>query len=245
MALQNLLIGLLIFVVASLYSSVGHGGASGYIAVLTLLKLPPVEVSSAALLLNLVVSGVATYHFGKAGHFSKNLLWPFLITSIPAAFIGGYLKVPKHIYDYILFVTLTIASYRIVIENNFNKHEVIKENILIKLALGAIIGFVSGIVGVGGGIFLSPIILLLGWADTKKTAAVSGAFIFLNSFSGIVGRVVSSNFAVTGLSVVAIIAALIGGYFGANLGANKFSNVFLRRLLAIVLLIAALKLVVS
>lgn len=240
--IHTIMASFLVFLVAVLYSAVGHGGASGYIAALTLFTLPQKEIASTALILNLVVSGTASFFFFKAGYFNKRLLWPLLISSVPAAFIGGLLKVSGSTYDVILFITLSFAAYRLLVSTE-KEDPIMKipQKIFIQLVIGGVIGLISGMIGVGGGIFLSPLIIFLGWANPKQTASVSASFIFFNSISGILGRISGHNFVFTHFDILLIIVAIIGSQIGSRLGAFQFSNLFLKRLLGIVLLLANLK----
>ncbi len=232
------------FFVALIYSSVGHGGASGYLALLAFFALPREQMAASALCLNLLVAGLAFWHFFKARHFSWNLIWPFCFSSVPLAFIGGMLKVPASVYSSLLAGALTFAAWRLLFELNLNQHE-IKKNPprLLSLLVGGLIGMLSGIVGVGGGIFLSPLLLLFRWADPKKTAAASAFFILVNSLAGLAGRLVRNQFQLTPLLVYMVLAAFVGGAFGSRLGANYISAKWLRRILAVVLLLAVFKLV--
>lgn len=233
----------LLFIVALLYSSVGHGGASGYLAVLSFFTIAPHSMSTTGLILNLFVAGIAFLAFYRAGHFSLPLTWPFLVTSVPAAFLGGMLHVPKSTYAALLAIALTFAAFRLMIQFRSDTSPSVKlPHLPIVLAIGAIIGLISGIVGVGGGIFLSPLILLMHWADAKKTSGTSAAFIVINSVAGLAGRFLSGSFEI-GVLAPFVLAAFLGGLAGANLGANKFSGLTLRRVLGVVLLIAAYKLV--
>ena len=240
---QITFVGILIFIVAALYSSVGHGGASGYLAVLSFFMLAPSLMSTTALVLNVLVAGVGTIQFVRSGHFSLRLAWPFMVSSIPAAFLGGYLKVTENLYFVLLAAVLIFAAYRLARAMVRSDDEVKGPSVPIALSSGAGIGVLSGIVGVGGGIFLSPIMIFLGWATTKQTAAVSAFFIVVNSIAGLAGRAVRG-----GLELGAIwpfvLAAFAGGMIGSTLGARKFSGLILRRILAVVLLIASMKLII-
>ena len=230
--------------VAFLYSSVGHGGASGYLAVLSLFYVAPVKMGTSALILNCLVSGVAFAAFFRAGHFSFRLTWPFIVASIPAALIGGALPVSIPFYRILLSVALAFAAFRLFLQVPMERRFVTHHAIPLSVALpaGCGIGLLSGIVGVGGGIFLSPLLLLKGWGDPKAVSASSALFILANSIAGLLGRFFSGTFGVGG-SLPFVIAAFLGGVMGAHLGANHFSGLALRRLSAVVLVIAALKLV--
>lgn len=238
---------LLVGLVAAFYSSVGHGGASGYLAVLSLCGFQPAFMSSTALVLNTIVASISAISYIKAKHFRWSLCWPFIVTSIPAAYIGGRLHVESGVYFILLALTLSYVAIRLLVDSG--RHEQVSEerNFTLKagFSAGAGIGFLSGIVGIGGGVFLTPLILLMRWSDAKSAAAVSAVFIVVNSISGLAARnAISSSMELNQFSPL-IIAAFIGGLLGAQLGANKFSQNILRRVLAIVLLIAAFKLVVA
>ncbi len=236
----------LIFLVAALYSSVGHGGASGYLAVLSLFAFAPAEMSSTGLILNLLVAGIGAYAYAKAGHLSMRLAWPFLITSIPAAFVGGLLKVPDKTYFLLLAAVLVVAAVRLATAKatTSDEEEMKNPKLGVALPIGAGIGLLSGIVGVGGGIFLSPLMIFMKWADPKRTAAVSAFFIWVNSLAGLGGRF-TRDAIVLGNLLPLVVAAFLGGLVGSYVGANKFSGLMLRRILAVVLLVASFKLMYS
>lgn len=233
----------LTFLVALLYSSVGHGGASGYLAVLALFGFTPDEMRSSALLLNLLVAGVAFANYFRAGHFERRLFWPFALSSIPFAFIGGRSTAPPKVYAALLAAALAFAAFRLIMPSpETGRTDNSPPSAPLALALGAAIGLLSGLVGVGGGIFLSPLMILLGWADARRTAAVSAAFIWVNSAAGLLGQ--ASRFAShQPLTLWPLaLAALAGGLIGSRAGARSFTPLLLRRVLGVVLLTAALKL---
>lgn len=239
-----LLSGLILFV-AALYSAVGHGGASGYLAVMSFIFLNPSIMSTTALILNVLVAGIGTIQFSRAGHFSWKLAWPFVLLSIPAAFVGGLLRIHDLIYSLLLAGVLLFASYRLVRGAAGRREESpVPPSFSVAVGSGAGIGLLSGIVGVGGGIFLSPVMVLMKWATMKRTAAVSAFFIVVNSVAGLGGR-----FARGGLEIGTIwpfvLAAAIGGLLGSYLGASRINSRALRQLLGVVLLIAASKLVIQ
>ncbi len=233
------------FVIALLYASVGHGGASGYLAALSFVAVRPDEMATTALTLNVVVATMALISFRRAGHFDGRLAWPFLAASVPAAFVGGLMPVPVRLYQILLAIALGVAAIRLAV--NFRGREndrAVRPRLAFALPVGGGIGWLSGVVGVGGGIFFSPLLLLLRWASPKQTAAASAAFILVNSVAGLGGRAVRSGFEYGTLWPL-LAAALLGGWVGAHLGANHFSGQTLKRLLAVVLLIAAAKLLLS
>jgi uncharacterized membrane protein YfcA len=231
---------LAIGLVAVLYSSVGHGGASGYLALMALFGVDVAMMKPSALILNLFVSSIAFISYYRAGHFRLRLLIPFAATSIPLAFLGATVEVPPELYKKILGVCLFIAALRILIRPK-EQQELKKLSIPIALLAGALIGFFSGMIGIGGGIILSPLLLLTRWGGMKETAAASAAFIFLNSAAGLTGHVtagmeVSPNIALW----IAVVAA--GGLLGSWTGGFKISAANLRYLITAVLLIACIKL---
>ncbi len=234
-----------VFLIALLYASVGHGGASGYLAALSFIAVRPDEMATTALTLNLVVATVALISFKRAGHFEGRLAWPFIAASVPAAFIGGLVPVPVRLYQVLLAIALGVAAVRLALNlSGREERRIVRPSLALALPTGGGIGWLSGAVGVGGGIFLSPLLLLLRWASPKQTAAASAAFILVNSAAGLGGRAARSGLAYGSLAPL-VVAALIGGLIGAHLGANHFSGNALKRLLAVVLLIAAAKLLIS
>src|SRR5688572_3868987 len=186
---MDTLIIIAIILVAVLYSSVGHGGASGYLAVMALLAVTPEITRPTALMLNVFVATIGTIQFYRAGHFSWRTFWPFAVTSIPFAFIGGMINLPISVYKIVLGVVLILAAIRLA-WNVKSDPETKEPNVLIALVIGAVIGLLSGLAGVGGGIFLTPVILLMSWADTKTAAGVSAMFILVNSIAGLAGNYV-------------------------------------------------------
>ncbi len=232
-----------IFLVAVMYSSVGHGGASGYLAVMAFLAVAPEVTRPTALILNLFVASIGTVQFYRAGHFSWRIFLPFAAASIPMAVVGGMINLPTNIYKIVLGAVLVLAAVRLAIK--LKNDDVVKEPPIIAcLLIGAIIGLLSGLVGVGGGIFLTPILLLMRWAETRVAAGVSVLFIFVNSAAGLVGQY--SRGALGGLPSEVwfwIAAAIVGGFIGSTLGSRKFDSITLRRVLAVVLLFAGVKLI--
>lgn len=227
--------------IAVLYGAVGHGGASGYLAVMTLAGLTPAVMKPTALTLNLAVSLIATVLFVRAGHFVWRLFWPFALTAIPFAFIGGRLDLPTSVFKVLLVLALGFGALRLFAPAP-QQVQVRPLPLVWALVLGALIGLVSGLIGVGGGIFLTPLLLLLGWAQAKSAAAVSAPFIFVNSAAALLGHSDSlghlpSDWPLLALGVVA------GGWIGANWGSVTARSAQLRPVLAVVLAIACLKLV--
>lgn len=231
-----------IFLVAVLYSSVGHGGASGYLAVMALFAIPQATTRPSALLLNVFVATVGTMQFYRAGHFAWRIFLPFAVTSIPFAFIGGMTTLPNSVYKFVLGLVLVVAAVRLA-WNLRSNIDIRPPNLWIALIIGSGIGLLSGLVGVGGGIFLTPVLLLMNWSDTKTAAGVSAMFILVNSIAGLAGNYAQIDM-VPGDVWLWVAAAVAGGFAGSTLGAKRFDSLILRRVLALVLLIAGVKLVV-
>ncbi|MDO8587318.1 MAG: sulfite exporter TauE/SafE family protein [Armatimonadota bacterium] len=234
---------LLIFVVAVLYSSVGHGGASGYLAVLSLLAIPRAEMATTALALNILVAGTACLNFHRSNHLRLRLTWPLIVLSIPGALIGGAIYVPERVYSLLLAVALLAAAVRLSgLLNPLSREEKLRPlRLPAAVPLGGAIGLLSGIVGIGGGVFLSPVMILARWAGAKQVAATSACFIVVNSIAGLSSRMISHN-ADFGIVPALPLAAFAGGLIGSSLGARRFSSLALRRVLATVLVTAAVKL---
>ncbi|MEP1487403.1 MAG: sulfite exporter TauE/SafE family protein [Algibacter sp.] len=239
---EHIYIFLLILpIVSFLYSSVGHGGASGYLALMALFSFAPESMKPTALLLNLFVAGISFYYYYKEGFFNKKLFLSFAIASIPLAFLGGTLEVDASLYKKILAILLIFAILKML--NIFGKEsDTIKPIKLWQgLIVGGIIGFFSGLIGIGGGIILSPVILLLHWGKMKEAAAVSALFIWVNSASGLIGQL-SSGVVLEKESFLLVAIAIVGGIFGGYYGSKKINNQKLRYILAFVLIIACVKL---
>lgn len=231
----------ILFVVAFLYASVGHGGASGYLALMAIYGIAPEEMKPTALMLNLFVSMTAFIQFFLGRYFKMKLFLPLALASVPMAFIGGMISINARLYKTILGVLLLIAVIRFFFTRNAKPEDMRPYNIPLAIAIGAIIGLLSGMIGIGGGIILSPILLLLKWTDQKQTAAISALFIFVNSVSGLFGQL-TQGIVFTSQMLVMVIIAFAGGLLGAYFGALKFKQDILKNVLAMVLLLAAYKL---
>ncbi|MES2139182.1 MAG: sulfite exporter TauE/SafE family protein [Bacteroidota bacterium] len=231
----------LLFIVAFLYASVGHGGASGYLALMALFSFSPTIMRSSSLILNIFVSFISFYQYYKGGYFKWKLFWPFMITSIPAAFLGAFITLDAFAYKKILAILLILPILRLLGIIGKESDTIKGLNLFWALIIGAIIGLLSGMIGIGGGILLSPIILLLHWGNMKQTAAISALFIFVNSISGLAGLILKGATIDNHIFIWVLIAAT-GGITGAYLGRKQFSNKVLKSILAFVLLIASVKL---
>ena len=234
-----------LFVVAALYASVGHGGASGYLAVLSLTTYGAMEsawLKQHAWCLNLVVAAIVFCHFYRAGYHVPKLTIPFIAASIPFAMLGGYLLVDGAIYDLLLSICLVAAAWRLA---TIRTVDVVAEGVpewKIAAPVGGTIGFASGIIGVGGGIFLSPVLLLKKWATPKGAAATSALFIWVNSLAGLSGATLSGQLVLDVDALLPFVAAvLVGGFAGSRYGADIAPQNMVRRLLVVVLIIAAVK----
>lgn len=233
----------MIFATAVLYASVGQAGASGYLAAMALFGLPPAIMKPTALVLNTLVAAIAFVRFQRAGYFAWQKFWPFALTSIPFAFVGGGWRLPAFVYRTVVAGVLAYAAFRLF--RTTVTPAIIAQRCLPRrtaLLWGSVIGLISGLTGVGGGIFLSPLLLLRGWADARATAALSTAFIFVNSIAGLLGHLAQAAILPREISWWAL-AAAAGGYLGAAYGSRHFTPLTLRRLLAVVLLFAAVKMI--
>ena len=235
---------ILLFIVALLYASVGHGGASGYLALMAIYGFAPEVMKPSALMLNLFVSLTSFIMFYKGGHFKWKLFLPFALASIPFSFLGGTITLDAAIYKKVLGVLLLFPVARFFFYPNTDDADLKSSNFVISLLIGAIIGFLSGLIGIGGGIILSPVLLLLNWTNQKQTAAISALFIFVNSIAGLAGQL-SKGIHIDNTVFGFIAIAFIGGLGGAWLGSLKLNQTYLKYTLAIVLLMASVKLILS
>lgn len=234
----------LLFLVAFLYASVGHGGASGYLALMAIFSVAPEVMKPTALLLNLFVSLTSFIQFYRGGYFKLKLFLPFALASVPFAFVGGLISVDASVYKQILGWLLLLPVFRFLFLSKFEVEEQKKHSLPLAIFIGALIGFLSGLIGIGGGIILSPVLLLLHWANMKQTAAISALFIFVNSGSGLAGQLTKGIHFTTDMYLYVLIA-FIGGLAGAYYGAVKVKQIVLKYMLATVLLVAAVKLIVT
>jgi uncharacterized membrane protein YfcA len=240
---ETLIIAILFLAAAALYASVGHAGASAYLAVMGLFNFAPGVMKPTALALNILVAAVATVKFYRAGLFSWSLFWPFAIASIPAAFIGGAMMLPARWYEVVVGVVLLYAAvWMFRSARRPLTREAHPPPLRAALVTGLAIGFLSGLTGVGGGIFLSPLLLYLGWAETRATSGIAAPFILVNSIAGLLGHI-SSVSQLPPNSPIWGVAALLGGWLGASYGSRRAPAPVLRQLLSLVLIVAGVKLI--
>lgn len=235
----------LFLLAAMLYSSVGHGGASAYLAILVFAGYARPEIAPTVLILNILVTVTGFINYSRAGHFTPRLLWPFILASIPAAYLGGMIPLSQPIFSGILGAALFMAGLRFILFTKpIPSHPPVEPRWIygIGLPVGLVLGFLAGLIGIGGGIFLSPLLLLMGWANAKQTAAISAAFIILNSLSGLAAHALHGTIDLR-LVVPLGVMVLIGGQIGSWWGARKVPPAVLQQVLGIVLLSASLKLI--
>jgi len=208
-----------IFVVALMYASVGHGGASGYLAVMALFSLEPAALKPTALLLNIVVAGVGSYLYLSARQFSWKVFWPFVVTSIPMSYLGGTFHLPPEYYRPLLGLVLFYAAWRLFARKNREDFEPTPPPRALAMLVGAVLGFASGLIGVGGGIFLSPLMILLGWARVREVSGIAALFILVNSVAGLLGHLGALQHVPAYAPLLAGVA-LLGGSIGALCGSR-------------------------
>ena len=240
---ETIAIAMLFLTAAALYSSVGHGGASSYLAIMGLFGVAPAVMKPTALTLNILVAFIATVKFYRAGLFRWELFWPFAIVSIPAAFFGGAITLPGRVYLIVVGLVLLLAAFWML----WSAQRPIATAttplpLVAAIAFGFVIGLLSGLTGVGGGIFLSPLLLYMGWAETRAAAGVAAPFILVNSIAGLFGHLSTVAQIPPSIPIWGV-AALTGGWLGATYGSNRAPPATLRRLLALVLVVAGLKLI--
>ena len=230
-------------VAAFVYASVGHGGASAYLAAMALAGIAPPDMRPIALALNIVVSSLATFKFWRAGYFRWRLFWPFAAVSIPFAYLGGAITLPGHLYKAVVGLVLVYAGWQLW--RSYRAGEEMREvrapAVPLAMAIGAAMGLLSGLTGVGGGIFLSPLLLMLGWAGTKQTSAVAAPFILVNSVAGLSAGFVAGTAVLPQATWLLAATVLVGGWLGAEYGSRRFANPVVRRVLAVVLAVAGAK----
>ena len=227
------------------YAAVGHGGASAYLAAMALAGVAPQEMRPVALVLNVLVASLATYKFHRAGHFRWRLFWPFAAVSIPFAYLGGAITLPGQAYKALVGAVLIYAAWQLWRSGRAGEEmRALREPpVAAAMAIGAAMGLLAGLTGVGGGIFLSPLLLMLGWAGTKQTSAVAAPFILVNSAAGLAAVWVSGTASLPGYVGILAPAVLVGGWLGAEYGSRRFANPLVRRVLAVVLALAGAKMI--
>ena len=232
-------------VAAFLYASVGHGGASAYIAAMAIAGVAPAEMRPIALQLNVLVSAIATVKFYRAGHFRWRLFWPFAVISIPAAYLGGAITLPGTAYKILVGAVLLYAAWQLWWSARAGDELRPARDVprVLAMGIGGALGVLSGLTGVGGGIFLSPLLLLLGWAGTKQTSAVAAPFILVNSLAALAAGFVKNPAMPPDYAWLLMAAVVAGGWAGAEYGSRRLSNPIIRRALALVLAIAGGKMV--
>ena len=245
----------MILVLATLYSAVGHAGASGYLAAMALVtQLPQEEMKAIALTLNIFVGTIGSWRFYRAGHFDWPTFWPFAICAIPMAFLGGLWQLPADVFKPLVGLVLVCAAFLLFLKVARSKLRSRQETppppdqltgmpiLPVAMVAGGVLGLLAGLTGTGGGIFLSPLLILFRWADAKRTAAVSVVFVLVNSLAGL-GGVIADSPALPPELPFYIVAAVIGGLIGSWLGARRLPGDGIRLLLAVVLVIAASKMI--
>jgi len=238
----DLLLAALFFAAAMLYSTVGHGGASGYLAAMALVGVSPAEMRPTALVLNVIVAAVATRHFARQGHFRWREFLPVILPAAPMAFLGGTLQLSAEIYRPVVGVVLLLAGVRALVTASRPEAPSREAPLPLLVLVGAAIGFLAGLTGVGGGIFLTPLLLFAGWSPTHRAAGVSAPFILVNSLAGLAG-LLSTAPALPAAMPWWMLVTLVGGWLGARVGSRHLPSAPLRRTLGVVLLIAATKLI--
>jgi uncharacterized protein len=242
---ESLILAIVLLLAAVLYSSVGHAGASGYLAAMALAGVSPAIMKPTALFLNILVAMIATTKFYRVGSFSWRLFIPLAITAVPLAYLGGRLTLPTQFYKPLVGVVLLYAAWRsFTTADKAASYEVRNPSVPVLLVSGGALGFLSGLTGVGGGIFLSPLLLFLRWAPLKVISGVSAAFILVNSIAGILGVMSTSVQLHPALPLWGSVV-LVGGFIGAEYGSRRLGNPVIQRLLALVLLIAGLKMITT
>ncbi len=226
-----------IFVVAMMYASVGHGGASGYLAIMALFSLLPEALKPTALMLNIVVAGVGTYLYCSAGQFSWRVFWPFVVTSIPMSFLGGTFSLPPELYRPALGMVLLFAAWRLFARRKHEAYEAKTPSLPVAMIVGGVLGFASGLIGVGGGIFLSPLMILLGWARVREVSGIAALFILVNSISGLFGHMSSLQHVPDYAPLLASVA-LVGGSIGAICGSRHLPVATILKAMSFMLVMA-------
>jgi uncharacterized membrane protein YfcA len=240
----TLILTTVFLIAAMLYASVGNAGASGYLAVMALFGLAPAVMKPTALVLNILVASIASLHFVRVHSFSWSIFWPFALTSIPFSYLGGRLLLPGEIYKPVVGIVLFYAAYRLIRSGAKDQPVATRHSMPIWIALGAGagIGFLAGLIGLGGGILLTPLLLFTGWAESRQAAGVSAVFNLVNSLAGLLGQV--TVLAVLPVAMIPwAVAAGVGGWIGASYGSQHLGNARIQQVLGLILLIAGLKII--
>ena len=243
MTTEHIILAFFLFmIIAALYSSVGHAGASGYLALMALLSFAPETIKPTSLILNIVVASITSIKFLKAGYFDKKIFLTFIVASVPMAFLGGYLTLNPKIFKLIAGLFLIVSAFLLVLREYFKRTETTTKpmHMAYGLTIGSVIGIVSGLIGVGGGVFLSPIIISANWTTVKNASGVAALFILCNSLAGLTGHMVALN-KVDSSIIYWVAAVIVGGLIGSHLGTAKFNNKIIIACLFVVLLTAGLK----
>jgi uncharacterized membrane protein YfcA len=241
MSAELVALAIAVAAVAFLYSTVGHAGASGYIAVMSLFGLAATTIRPTALVLNVLVSLLTTWQFRRAGHFSWPMFWPFAVLAVPLAFAGGYVTLPTHVFRILVGIVLLASAARLLAKPSDDVAGTAVSKPM-AVSVGGVLGLLAGLTGTGGGIFLTPVLLFMRWARTKEAAATSAAFILVNSIAGLAGNYTATQ-AIPVVAIPLAAAALAGGAAGSYLGARRFDHAVIKRMLAVVLVIAGVKLI--
>lgn len=244
MSLADVVLIALIFVAATIYSAVGHGGASGYLAAMTLVGVAPAMMKPAALAMNIAVASLAGARWLRAGHFHWRLFWPFALGSIPFAYLGGGYALTDRSYYYLVALALIIAGLRLLVPLARRSLRA-PPPLPVAVGLGAALGLLSGLTGVGGGIFLSPLLLFFRWTDVRTSAGIAAAFIWVNSVAALLGHGVHNELAWPKWLPLWTGVALVGAWAGTELGLRHIAPLRLRQLLGVILWVAAGKLVLT
>ena len=237
------LLALAIAAAAALYSSVGHGGASAYIALMALAGLAPEEIRPAALVLNIVVAGFGAIRYLRAGRLAWDAFWPFAVTAVPAAFLAGRIEVPAHLYRPLLAAALAAAALRYLLWPQIDASKPsMSPRKIVALFAGGVLGALAGLTGIGGGVYLSPLLVFAGWSDPQRATGIAASFIVVNSLAGLAGRS-SSLAALPSYLPWFVLAAVVGALIGTTLSLRRLGKRGILRVLGLVLGAAAAALV--
>ena len=229
-----------IFTTAFLYASIGHGGASGYLALMSLWGMAPLYMKTSALTMNVFVAGSSFALYAQAGNMNWRLFFPLIATSLPMAFFGAWQSVSPDLYKRLLGCCLLLAFVRLLF-SPLSQGQFRQPSLGALLFIGGLLGYIAGLIGIGGGIILSPLLLLFRWASLKEAAAISALFILVNSASGLLGHWLSGS-SYSPHILLWVVVAFVGGVLGAYMANHRFETVWLRYILSAVLFMAGIKL---